>query len=124
MTTDHYRIVTIGATNTASIATDGPTSPTNYSDIDSPTGYSNFTDTIMKYKRISDIIDDIYYEILNNPGLLYKGWITEKEWIRELYLASVYRKLKTYAGYHQTVFRLRTVKGTSPIRRNRPGGRK
>ena len=122
MTSDHYRIATSDVTN--STATDGQTSPTSYSDIDSPTEYSNFTDTIAKYKNIQDIIDDIYYEILNNPKLLYKGWLTEKEWIRELYLASVYKKLKAYIGHHQTVFRLRTVKGTSPIRRNRPGGRK
>ena len=113
-----YRIVTIGAENTAM---DGPT---NYSDIDLPTGYSDCTDRFMEYVKLADIIDEIYYEILNDPGLMYKGWITQKQWIRELYIASIYRKLKAYAGYHHTVFRLRTVKATSPIRRNKPYGRK
>ena len=113
-----YRIVTIGAENTA---TDGPT---NYSDIDLPTRYFNYTSTMAEYQKIQDIIDEIYYEILNDPGLMYKGWITQKEWIRELYIASVYKKLKAYSGYHKLITILRTVKATSPIRRNRPHGRK
>ena len=120
MINDYYRTVNTDD----STATGGNIGPTNYTDIVMPTGYSNYINTVAKYKRIADISDEIYEEILKNPGLLYKNWLTIDQWIRELYLASVYHKLKKFAGYQKITVRLRTIKATSPIRRNKWGGRK
>ena len=120
MTGDMYLRTDATGCNTA---TGGCTGPTYYSDIYNYTNYFNLTDVVTDLKRINDAIDEIK-EMAKNAKLLYKNWLTEKEWMRELYIASVYKKLKAYSGYNKIITRFKTFKSTSPIIRNRWGGRK
>ena len=57
--------------------------------------------------------------------LLYKGWISRKEWLRYLYINNFKIRLRKIV-YFISFFLLRrkTNKSTTPIRRYKPGNRK
>jgi len=103
----------------------------DYSNYDIPTGdydYPNFSDLILPLKTYHDSFEDYCYHKPKEEKLMYKGWISEKQHLRKLYMESLNFQDKAYLTIRKNKYTLRkyrkTIKTTTPIRRNKKRRRK
>ena len=75
------------------------------------------------YRTISNTTYDTFEPIKYVQKLLYKGWITIRQWLMQLHIINIYRKIKPITGYKKNLLNRKTCKSTTPIRRYRPHGR-
>ncbi len=121
------------------IIQDTMTSPTSnpsnmdYSNYDIPTGDyygpSMFSDLIFPLKNYHDLLEDArYHKPEEERKLMYKGWISEKQHLRKLYIESLKFQDQAYLTIKKNKYTLKryrkTVKTTTPIRRNKKRRRK
>ena len=88
------------------------------------TAYSDYIKSENILGNTIKIIQEKYYrKKYEIPKLLYKNWLTLKEWLMELHIARIYCSLKGNTGIIYNNYFRKTVKSLSPIIRNHCRGR-
>lgn len=81
---------------------------------------SAYTKTIVD--ALQSLIDSL--RSLQSDLLMYKGWITEHEWIAWLGKQEHHRKVSLTKGHKYSTINRKTNKSTTPLKRHRWGGRR
>ena len=100
------------------VGSDGTCGDYNYND------YDDYINTTNNLNNLGEALKEYYENIQEILKLLYKNWLTNKEWLMELHIINVYKSLKKGTGIIYKYFHYKTVKSLSPIVRNHIKGRK